>query len=114
MQGLYAMPFLDNGTGQNSLVAMCQSGFTSFDFSGTGSLTVELFFANAMGQRPASYASRTMSLSTATTSDDFSRLWIDFKDSPKARFWQLQFSATGATAMTLIDYALQFEVHKEN
>lgn len=34
IEGLYAMPFLDTGTGQNSLVCMCQGGFTSFDFSG--------------------------------------------------------------------------------
>lgn len=34
IQGLYAMPFLDQGDGQNSLVTMCQQGFTSFNFSG--------------------------------------------------------------------------------
>lgn len=33
INGLYAMPFLDTGTGQNELVAMCDNGFTSFDFS---------------------------------------------------------------------------------
>ncbi len=34
IQGLYGMPFLNTGTGQNELVAMCTNGFTSFDFSG--------------------------------------------------------------------------------
>lgn len=34
INGLYAMPFLDTGTAQNELVAMCDNGFTSFDFSG--------------------------------------------------------------------------------
>lgn len=33
INGLYAMPFLDTGTAQNELVAMCDNGFTSFDFS---------------------------------------------------------------------------------
>lgn len=33
IQGLYSMPFLDVGTGAFELVAMCQYGFTSFDFS---------------------------------------------------------------------------------
>lgn len=33
VNGLYAMPFLDTGTAQNELVAMCDNGFTSFDFS---------------------------------------------------------------------------------
>jgi hypothetical protein len=32
--GLKAMPFLDTGDGQNELVALCQFGFTSFNFSG--------------------------------------------------------------------------------
>lgn len=32
--GLKAMPFLDTGVGQNELVALCQFGFTSFNFSG--------------------------------------------------------------------------------
>lgn len=34
INGLYAMPFLDVGTAQNELVAMCDNGFTSFDLSG--------------------------------------------------------------------------------
>jgi hypothetical protein len=33
VNGLYAMPFLDTGTAQNELVALCDNGFTSFDFS---------------------------------------------------------------------------------
>lgn len=31
--GLYAMPWLDTGTGANELVALCAQGFTSFDLS---------------------------------------------------------------------------------
>lgn len=34
IQGLYAMPYLDSGTGNYELVALCDNGFTSFDFSG--------------------------------------------------------------------------------
>lgn len=34
INGLYPMPFLDTGTAQNELVAMCTQGFTSFNFSG--------------------------------------------------------------------------------
>lgn len=34
IMGLYAMPFLDTGTGQNELVVGCTAGFTSLDLSG--------------------------------------------------------------------------------
>lgn len=34
VNGLYAMPFLDTGDAQNELVALCDNGFTSFNFSG--------------------------------------------------------------------------------
>lgn len=34
IMGLYPMPFLDTGTGQNELVVGCQFGFTSLDLSG--------------------------------------------------------------------------------
>jgi hypothetical protein len=33
IMGLYAMPFLDTGTGQNELVVACTAGFTSLDLS---------------------------------------------------------------------------------
>jgi len=33
IMGLYAMPFLDTGTGQNELVVGCTAGFTSLDLS---------------------------------------------------------------------------------
>lgn len=33
IMGLYAMPFLDTGTGQNELVVGCTAGFTSLDIS---------------------------------------------------------------------------------
>jgi len=33
IMGLYAMPFLDTGTGQNELVVGCTNGFTSLDLS---------------------------------------------------------------------------------
>lgn len=33
VMGLQPMPFLDTGTGSNELVALCQNGFTSFDFN---------------------------------------------------------------------------------
>ena len=33
VMGLQAMPFLDTGTATNELVALCQNGFTSFDFN---------------------------------------------------------------------------------
>lgn len=32
VNGLYPMPYLDSGTGQYELLALCQNGFTSFDF----------------------------------------------------------------------------------
>lgn len=34
IMGLYAMPYLDTGTGQNELVVGCTNGFTSLDLSG--------------------------------------------------------------------------------
>jgi hypothetical protein len=33
VMGLQPMPYLDTGTGTNELVALCQNGFTSFDFN---------------------------------------------------------------------------------
>lgn len=32
VMGLYPMPYLDSGTGNYELVALCQNGFTNFDF----------------------------------------------------------------------------------
>lgn len=32
VMGLYPMPYLDSGSGQYELTALCQNGFTSFDF----------------------------------------------------------------------------------
>ena len=75
-----------------------------YDFTDSGSLSVSLYYAHAIGERPTLSATRTMTLATASTTDDWSRTYIDFKDAPAARFFQLQFTAT--SRMILYGYSL--------